>query len=171
MLTARWNIFRPSHSSPSSGTSGRPATNQSGAWNRIALSREELLAVPEGADAVELLTEPPAGGVQGAVPALGQEQRRPFDFVARGRLRLARRRRERVPDSRLLGGIAAKLSQVLAGAPLDRQRLVAPRRAGAGVNAAHVFQDVRLAAGALHFGRFAVGQVGHDSPPLHGMGK
>ena len=31
MLTARWNILRPSQRSPSSGMLGSPATNQSGA--------------------------------------------------------------------------------------------------------------------------------------------
>src|SRR5215470_7582659 len=35
MLTARANFLRPAHSSPSSGTRGKLATNQSGAWNRL----------------------------------------------------------------------------------------------------------------------------------------
>ena len=43
-------------------------------------------------------------------------------------------------------------------------RLVAPGRTGAGVDAADVLEDVRLAAGALHRDRFAVRQIGHGSP-------
>ena len=46
--------------------------NQSGAWG-VAEARDELCAVPVGADAVEFFAEPPAGGVEEAVPGFGEE--------------------------------------------------------------------------------------------------
>src|SRR6478672_9153491 len=95
----------------------------------VAQPRDELLAVPVGTDAVELLAHPPAGQVGVVLPALGQQQRRGGgDAAAAGRDWLGR---QRPTDAGLLGGIATQLAEVLAGAPLDRQRLVAPRRAGA----------------------------------------
>ena len=60
---------------------------------------------------------------------------------------------------------------MLAGAAFDGQRLISPGRAGAGIDPAHVFQDVRRTGRALHFGRLAVFEIGHvDCPWLKGAG-
>jgi hypothetical protein len=50
---------------------------------------------------------------------------------------------------------------VLATRTLDADRLVSPGEAGAGVDAAGVLEHVGPVAGALHFDRFAVVQIGH----------
>src|SRR5262245_46625446 len=125
----------------------------------VALARDELLAVPVGPHAVELLAHPPADEVGLVVPRLGEQHRRAFLRLALG---LARRR-ERADGAEpgLLRLVAAQPAEVLAGAALDRQRLVAPRRAGAGVDPADVLEHVGLGAGAFHLDRFTVGQVWH----------
>ena len=69
---------------------GQAGDEPVGGVEEIAQPRQELLAVPEGADAVELLAQPPAGRVGDAVPALGQQQRRRLSvFLARLSLRTA----------------------------------------------------------------------------------
>ena len=133
----------------------------------VALPRDELLAVPVGPHAVELLAHPPAGQVGVVRPGLGQKQRRAARLLValRAFLRGLGLLRQRAADPLLLRFVAAELAEVLAGPPLDGDRLVPPRRAGAGIDAARVLQDVRLRGGALHFGRFAVGKIGHGIAP------
>ena len=117
---------------------------------QVALARQELLAVPVGADAVELLAHPPAGQIDVAVPALGEEQRRSF---TRRVGFLDRLLRQGAADASLLGRVAAQFAQVLAGAPFDGHRLVPPRRAGAGIDAADVLQLIGFAARTLNINR------------------
>jgi hypothetical protein len=70
------------------GYIGQAGDEPVGGEEGVAQAGEELPSVPEGADAVELLAQPPAGRVGDAVPALGQQQGRFGDFalVVRGRL-------------------------------------------------------------------------------------
>src|SRR5262249_36337144 len=94
------------------------------------------------------------------VPVLRQQHRR-------GLLRLAllglpgRRDRPHAADPLLFFLVAAELAGVLAGPAVGWQGLVSPRPAGGGIDAADILDVVGLAAGALHFVRFAVVQVGH----------
>src|SRR5262249_6526678 len=135
----------------------QPGTKPVGRVQRIAEAREEFLAGPVGTNAVELLGHPPAGEVHRAVPALGQQEwwslglvlRRPFD----GRAVAA--------DAFLLGRVTAQFAEVFAGAFFDPERLIAPRGAGATVDAADILEHVRLRAGTLHFDRFTVVEIGH----------
>src|SRR5207253_530121 len=108
----------------------------------VAQPGDQGLAIPVGADAVELLADPPAGEVLRVVPALGQEQRR----AAPGVLALGGGRGlggEDLADPGYLGLVAAQPPEVLARPPLDGDRLVPPRRTGAGVDPADVLQDIR----------------------------
>src|SRR5438445_6051790 len=92
---------------------------------------EELLAVPVSAHAIELLAQPPAGRVAAPVPVLRQKQGRRLGL---GRC-LPGRRRQRTTDAGFLHGIAPEFTEMLAGAPLDAQRLISPGGAGTGINA------------------------------------
>jgi len=62
----------------------------------------------------------------------------------------------------ILGGIASQLAEVFAGASLDCNRLVPPCGTTTGINAAGVFQEIRLRARALHLERLAVLQIRHN---------
>src|SRR5262245_6722877 len=75
----------------------------------VSEARDELLAVPVGPHAVELLAHPPPREVRSAVPGLGKQQWRSSVFLAVG-LRLDWLRRQRTPDPVLLGGIAAQFA-------------------------------------------------------------
>jgi len=150
MLTVRGNFFRPSHNSPSSASWGRPATNQSGAWKRFPWPRQELLAVPVSANAVELLAQPPAGRVGRQVPTLGQQE-------FRGLVMTFFRNwfcRQSSANSRFLGGVTAQFAKVLAGATFDADRLITPSRTGTGIDATGVLENIGPASGTLHFVRF-----------------
>ena len=107
----------------------------------VAQARKESSTVPEGADAIEFLAQPPAGRVGNAVPALGQEQGR-RGHVGLGSLRLIG---QIATKSGLLGGIAAQLAEVLAGPPFNGLGLIAPGGAGARIDAADVLEDVGFA--------------------------
>jgi len=137
-----------------------------GRVEQVAQAREELFAVPVGPHAVKLLAHPPPGQVGRVVPRVGQQQRRAgVALLVAVRRRLRGPLRQRAAEAGLLGRVAAQLAEVLAGAALDGGGLVAPGRAGAGVDAAHVLEHVGLDAGALHFDLLAVLQVGHGWAP------
>src|SRR5262249_31570270 len=133
-----------------------------GGMEGVAEPGDQRVAIPVGAYAIELLAQPPAGEVLGIVPALGQEQGRPRLLAARCLLVAgAGPGREARADARLFRGIAQESPQVLAGAPLDGDRLVAPGGAGARVDAADILEDIGLRPRALHLDRFTVSEIGH----------
>ena len=88
-----------------------------------------------------LLAHPPIGEIDGVVPVLGQKQRR----ARRGLFDLARQ----LPAGRIRSAWSPRRRRMCLRWPLDRQRLVSPRRAGAGVDPAHVLDAYGLAAEPL----------------------
>ncbi len=71
------------------------------------------------------------------------------------------RSRSRFRQTKFLGSIAAERTEMLAGAPLDGDRLISPGRARAGVDPARILQHIREFAGALNFDRLPIGEIGH----------
>ena len=140
----------------------------------VAEARDEALAVPVRAHAVEFFREPPAGEVDVVLPLVREEHRRPLVVVGlgagvAGRARRLRRfrgpaREIRGAQAQRLGLVTAIRAQVLAGAPLDAQALVPPRGAGAGVHAAGVLERVDGSAGALHFRALSIGEIRGHGP-------
>ena len=122
----------------------------------VSLPRKKPLAVPIRAHAIELLAHPPTGEIRRIVPRLREQNWRTI-FLAGAFDRLIWQR----TDAFGFRVIAAQFSQVFARSLFDGRGLVSPRRAGAGINAAGVFENVRFRARALHFGRFAIGKISH----------
>jgi hypothetical protein len=105
----------------------------------IAQTRNELLAVPIGTNAVKFLAHVPTGNVRNAVPGMGQEQRRNvFGYNTLFGL-LACRRSQRGTNTGILRVVSTQLAEMLAGPAFNGKRLITPSRATAGVHAAHVF--------------------------------
>src|SRR3569623_1037867 len=64
MLIVRWKALRASHSSPSSGTLGNPATNHASAWNTLPCrDRHCLLSQKARRPSSISLSHQPAGSV------------------------------------------------------------------------------------------------------------
>jgi hypothetical protein len=144
---------------------GEPVRREEG----VALAAPEGLAVPVRAHPIQLLTHPPAGEVHVRLPRMGQQQRRRAARVlgggagALGATRLPLGPRLGLPHPSGLGLLTSHLAQVLAGAPLDGHRLVAPRGATARVHAPYILEDVGLRPRALHLDLPSIRYVGHDS--------
>ena len=116
---------------------GQAGDEPVGSMIDVALPRKKLLAVPLGPHAVELLAHPPAGQVRVVVPRMGQEQLGcGVRVLFRGRRHCRGQGAEPLPF-RLFAAIG---SEVLAGAAFDGHRLISPRRAGAGIDAADVLE-------------------------------
>src|SRR5205807_6135132 len=94
-----------------------------GRMKQVALPGEKLAAVPIGPHAIELLAHPPARQVDVVGPALGQQQAGSGRFAAVPRLGAGR---QSAADPFGLGLFTAILAEVLAGPPLEADRLIAP---------------------------------------------
>src|SRR5205814_591083 len=135
----------------------------------VALAREKLPAVPIGAHAVELLAHPPVRQIGGVVPAFGEQQRRSgvfLAFVITTRLGSDRELRKRTACAGFLGGISAQPAQMFAGALLDGDGLIAPRRATARIDTAGILQNIGLRSRSLHLSCLAVLKIWHKLVPF-----
>src|SRR5262249_23947421 len=118
----------------------------------VALPGKEELAVPVGPHNVELLAEPPTGGIDGFAPRFGEQQGRWLDGVLRGFWSGW----QWSFNACCFGVVPAEAAQVLARTSVEGQRLVAPGRARTRIDAGDVLEHVRPAGGASHFDGLAV---------------